>query len=79
MGRRKTVVSGEPFFKKERLFKFLAVVAICFGYGLLLDYIGFVLCTGLFVVISLKSDRAEEMGESHIDLCCDSFCRLAAI
>ncbi len=55
MGRGKLVASAGPFFKKERLLKFLAVVAICFGYGLLLEYIGFVLCTGIFVLISLKS------------------------
>ena len=55
VGRGKTVANPAPFFKKERLFKFIAVVAMCFGYGLLLEYFGFVLCTGLFVFISLKT------------------------
>ncbi len=55
MARFKSMASSEPFMKKERVFKFLGVVAICFGYGLLLDYIGFVLCTGIFVLISLKA------------------------
>ena len=54
-GRKKTVVSTEPFFKKERLFKFLAVLAITFGYGFLLYYIGFFLCTLLFVGISVRA------------------------
>ncbi len=51
----RVVASPEPFFKTERLFKFVTVVAICFGYGLLLEYVGFVLCTGVFVLIALKS------------------------
>ena len=55
VARGKRVTDSQPFFKKERLSPFLAVLAVCFGYGLLLEYLGFVLCTGLFVLVSLKS------------------------
>lgn len=64
MGRGKTVASPTPFFKKERVFKFLTVAAICFGYGMLLEYIGFVLCTGIFVVISLKTIEPKSWGKA---------------
>jgi hypothetical protein len=64
VGRKKVVASEAPFFKKERIFKFLAVVVILFGYGLLLEYIGFVLCTGIFVLISLKTIEPKSWGKS---------------
>lgn len=66
MGRGKKVASTEPFFMKERLFKFLWVVFICFGYGLLLYYIGFILCTGLFVLISLKTIEPKKWGHATL-------------
>ena len=53
-GRKQAVEKTEPFFERNRLFKFVVVVLICFGYGLLLYYLGLVLCTGIFVLISLK-------------------------
>ncbi len=55
LGRKQRVASKEPFFIKERLVKFLTVVAIIFGYGLMLYYIGFFLCTLLFVGISVRA------------------------
>jgi putative tricarboxylic transport membrane protein len=64
IGRGKKVGSTGPFFKRERVFKFLVVVAICFGYGLLLSYIGFVLCTGIFVLISLKTIEPKTWGKA---------------
>lgn len=63
-GWKSGAASEGPFFQKGRLFKLLAVLAICFGYGLLLEYLGFVLCTGLFVFISLKSIEPQKWGKS---------------
>ena len=60
-GRKQRVVSTEPFFKKERLVKFLGVLAITFGYGLLLYYIGFFLCTVLFVGISVRAMEPKKL------------------
>ncbi len=54
-GKKQTAESTEPFFNRKRLFKLFVVVLICFGYGLLLYYLGFVLCTGIFVLISLRA------------------------
>ncbi len=62
--RGKVLVSIEPLFKRERLFKFLCVVSICFGYGLLFYFVGFVLCTGLFVFIALKTIEPKGWGKT---------------
>ena len=59
LGRKQKLVSIEPFFKKERIFKFLGVLAIIFGYGFFLYYIGFFLCTFLLVGISVRAIEAK--------------------
>ena len=64
IGKRGKAGSQEPFFKKERLPKFLVVVFILFGYALLLSYLGFILCTGLFVLISLKTIEPKSWGRA---------------
>jgi putative tricarboxylic transport membrane protein len=63
-GERKAVERKEPFFKKERLTKFLVVLLMCFGYGFALNYIGFVLCTWLFVLISMKTIDPKKWGHA---------------
>jgi hypothetical protein len=63
-GRKQAVEKAEPFFERKRLFKFVVVVLICFGYGLLLYRLGFVLCTGVFVLISLKVIEPKSWGKA---------------
>jgi putative tricarboxylic transport membrane protein len=53
-GRKRAVVNAGPFFLRERLTKFLGIVGIIFCYGFMLDYIGFFLCTVLFVGVSVR-------------------------
>ena len=55
LGRKQRVAIAEPFFKKERISRLLAVLATIFGYGFLLYYIGFFLCTLFFVGISVRA------------------------
>ncbi len=62
--RGKKVQSVESFFQKERLFKFLIVVVTCFGFGLLLYYFGLIMCTGLFVLISLRAIEPKRWGRA---------------
>ena len=54
-GRKQKVESTEPFFKKERLLKFFTVLAAMFGYGLMLYYLGYFLCTALLIGISVRA------------------------
>jgi hypothetical protein len=64
VGKGKTVESKEPFFRKQTLTKFFAVLLMCFGYGIALQYIGFVLCTWLFVFISLRTIDPKKWGHA---------------
>jgi putative tricarboxylic transport membrane protein len=64
IARSQSVASTGRFFRKERMFKLVAVVVMCFMFGLLLEYLGFILCTGLFVLISLRSIEPQKWGKS---------------
>jgi putative tricarboxylic transport membrane protein len=60
IGRGKRIPDPDKLFKKDRISKVCTIVAICFGYGLFLEALGFVLSTGLFVFVSL--DTIERKG-----------------
>jgi len=62
LGRKQRVVSTEPFFKREGIFNLLIVLCLIFGYVFLLYYIGFFLCTLLFVLCCIRFIERRKWG-----------------